>query len=40
MHDLWVERELRITAVDPTFVSRDGGSPSSTSALIPNPYSC
>ena len=40
MHDLWVERELRIAAVEPTFVSRDVCYPSGTSALIPNPYSC
>lgn len=34
MHDLWVERELRIAAAEPTFVSRDGGCPRSVPALI------
>ena len=27
MHDLWIERELRTAAAEPTFVSRDGGCP-------------
>jgi len=34
MHDLWVERELRITAVEPTFVSQEEGSPWGTSELM------
>jgi hypothetical protein len=34
MHNLWVEKELRIAAAEPTFVSRDGGCPQSVPALM------
>ena len=34
-HDLWVERELRITAAEPTSVSQRKGHPPYATALIP-----
>jgi len=37
VHDLWVERELRTAAAEPTFVSRDGGCPESVPAPISIP---